>query len=70
MKKHISITIDEKVIHFIEKLAAEYHRSVSQVLELAALEYIEDNMRKYSPIPTTPSKFEGNFSRKDTYAER
>jgi predicted transcriptional regulator len=70
MKKHISITIDEDVIRYVEKLASSCRRSVSQVLELAAVEYLRERMTDFSAVPSTPASFRGTFSRADTYAGR
>lgn len=70
MKKHISITIDEDVIQFVEKIAVSDHRSISQVLELAAVEYLRGKMGEHITLPSSPASFEGSFSRADTYAGR
>jgi hypothetical protein len=70
MKKHISITIDKDVIEFVEKIAVSYHRSVSQVLELAAIEYLKGKMEAHVSLLSTSASFEGSFSRADTYAGR
>lgn len=70
MKKHISITIDENVIRYVEKLASSCRRSVSQVLELAAVDYLKGRMTEFSSVPSTPTVFHGSFSRVDTYAGR
>jgi hypothetical protein len=70
MKKHISITIDEGVIQFVEKIAVSDRRSISQVLELAAIEYLKGKMGGAVPLLSTPASFDGTFSRTDTYAGR
>ncbi len=70
MKKHISITIDMDIIKHIEKLASADRRSVSQVLELAAIGYLKEKMGELGTLPSTPASFQGAFSRVDTYAGR
>lgn len=70
MKKHISITIESDVIKSVEKLAIGCHRSISQVLELAAVEYLKSRVKEADHIPSTKTFFRGTFSRVETYGDR
>jgi predicted transcriptional regulator len=67
MKEHISITIDEKLVHLLRRYAKRERRSVSQVTETALREFLAVRLPDQDRIPTTSSAFAGNFSREDTY---
>ena len=70
MKDHISITIDCRAVHLLKRAAIEEHRSVSQVVELAVLEYLSKRSAPSGEIVTSSGSFNGRFSREDTYADR
>ena len=67
MKEHISITIDEKLVHGLRRYAKRERRSVSQVTETALQEFLAVRQPDQERIPTTSSAFAGSFSREDTY---
>lgn len=70
MKEHISITIDEKTIRRLRRYAAQERRAVSSVIELAVESYLGERVSEGGGIVTTPGRFQGTFSREDTYAGR
>jgi metal-responsive CopG/Arc/MetJ family transcriptional regulator len=69
MKSHISITLERELIDELKRISRQEHRSLSNLLELAALEYLR-NRRITTTIQTSSGRFEGAFSRKDSYGER
>ncbi len=69
MKSHISITIEDEVLDELRRLSRQERRSLSNLLELAALEYLK-NRRVTSAIQTSSGRFEGSFSRAESYGER
>jgi predicted CopG family antitoxin len=69
MKSHISITIEREVLDELKRLSRQEHRSLSNLLELAALAYLKDR-GTISAVKTSRGRFEGNFSRAETYGDR
>lgn len=70
MKEHISITIDDRAVRLLKRFAAEEHRSVSQVVELAVLEFLTARSASSNSIVASDGEFARHFSREDTYADR
>ncbi|MDA2924278.1 ribbon-helix-helix protein, CopG family [Acidobacteria bacterium AH-259-L09] len=69
MKSHISITIERELVNELKRLSRQQRRSLSNLMELAALEYLRDK-RVTRSIHTSSGTFRGSFSRKDTYENR
>lgn len=69
MKSHISITIDQSLAEELKRVGQRERRSLSNLLELAASEYLQ-NRGSTDEVKTTASRFAGTFSRTDTYKER
>lgn len=69
MKSHISITIEAELLDELKRLSRQERRSLSNLLELAALEYLRGRGTT-SAIETSPGRFEGSFSRAESYGDR
>lgn len=68
MKEHISITINEKTLDRLRKYAVEEKRTLSQVMEMAAEEYLAENEAAgEGVIVASEGSFQGSFSREETY---
>ena len=68
MKEHISITIDEKTLGRLRKYAVEEKRTLSQVMEMAAEDYLAENEATGAGvIVASEGSFQGTFSREETY---
>jgi metal-responsive CopG/Arc/MetJ family transcriptional regulator len=68
MKCHISATLDEKLLEDLNRFGKQERRSRSQIIEMA----LEAFLRKQRPVDdqivTSGGRFEGRFSREETYA--
>jgi metal-responsive CopG/Arc/MetJ family transcriptional regulator len=69
MKSHVSITLEKGLIDELKRISRQERRSLSNLLELAALEYLK-NRRVTTSIQTSSGRFEGTFSREGSYGER
>ncbi len=68
MKSHISATIDERLVEELSRFGQEERRSRSQIIELALEEFLRKRSASVDKIVTSDGRFEGNFSREETYA--
>jgi metal-responsive CopG/Arc/MetJ family transcriptional regulator len=68
MKSHISATLDQKIIEDLNRYGKQERRSRSQIIEMALEEYLKNRGTGDQPIVTSEGRFEGNFSREETYA--
>ena len=69
MKSHISITIDRTVADELRRVGQQERRSLSNLLELAATEYLK-HRGSTDEIRTSAGRFESAFSRADAYEDR
>ena len=67
MKSHISATIDSDLVERMESFGQQERRSRSQIIELALEDYLLRNSAETKSIVTSEGRFEGNFSREETY---
>ena len=70
MRKHMSITIEEATAQRLRRYARRERRPVSQVVEIAVERLLEQYLPLAESIVTTEARFEGRFSREETYAGR
>lgn len=68
MKSHISATIDEKLVEELNRCGQEERRSRSQIIEMALEAFLRKRGGAEDEIVTSEGRFEGSFSREDTYA--
>ncbi len=68
MKSHISATIDEEVLELADRYGSEERRSRSQVIEMALDAFLRERAASTGEIVTSAGRFEGKFSREETYA--
>jgi metal-responsive CopG/Arc/MetJ family transcriptional regulator len=68
MKSHISATIDDKLVEDLNRYGREERRSRSQIIEMALEEFLRDRRVATEEIVTSQGRFEGRFSREETYA--
>jgi metal-responsive CopG/Arc/MetJ family transcriptional regulator len=68
MKSHISATIDVQLLADLNRFGQEERRSRSQVIEMALEEFLRKRGGTEDEIVTSAGRFEGNFSREETYA--
>lgn len=66
MKSHISATIEENVLQRARKYSIAENRTLSNVIELALAKLLENEINS-SPLVTSASKYQGKFSRQETY---
>jgi len=67
MKSHISATIDREVLSQVDRYRKGVKRSRSQVIEMAIERLLRDEMPQGEEIVTSGGRFEGSFSREETY---
>ncbi len=67
MKSHISATIDHELVAALQSLRKRERRSLSNLIETALAEYLEKRQTS-DAIVSSPGKFDGRFSRRETYA--
>jgi len=70
MKEHISITIQKDMVERLRRYARRERRSVSQVVEIAIENLLERRAPVSEAIVTTQGRFNGKFSREETYGAR
>lgn len=68
MKSHISATIDDRVLNDLNRFGQQERRSRSQVIEMALEEFLLKRGSAEDEIVTSEGRFEGHFSREETYA--
>lgn len=68
MKSHISATLDEKLLEDLNRFGQQERRSRSQIIEMALEEFLRKRGSEDEQIVTSEGRFQGNFSREDTYA--
>jgi len=66
----MSITIKTETALKLRRYARRERRPVSQVVEIAIEELLQQHMPDADRIVTTPGSFEGTFSREETYEGR
>jgi len=70
MKEHISITIKRDTAQRLRRYARRERRPVSQVVEMAIENLLEQRVPVTEAILTTKGSFKGRFSREETYGGR
>jgi len=70
MREHISITIGKDTAQRLRRYARREHRPVSQVVQIAIESLLEQRLPSSEAIVTTRARFEGRFSRVETYGDR
>jgi metal-responsive CopG/Arc/MetJ family transcriptional regulator len=68
MKSHISATIDQDLLKDVDRVGREERRSRSQIIELALELLLRDRGATGDEVVTSRGRFEGKFTRADTYA--
>lgn len=68
MKSHISATIDSSLLEELNRFGREERRTRSQIIEMALEEFLQKRGGPEDEIVTSAGRFEGNFSREETYA--
>ena len=68
MKSHISATLDSKLLEDLNRFGKQERRSRSQIIEMALDEFLRKRSAADDAIVTSGGRFEGDFSREDTYA--
>lgn len=68
MKSHISATLDEKLLEDLNRFGQQERRSRSQIIEMALEEFLRKRRGENDQIVTSDGRFEGQFSREETYA--
>jgi len=67
MKSHISAMIDARILADLNRFGREERRSRSQIIEMALEEFLRKRGGAEDEIVTSVGRFEGRFSREDTY---
>ena len=68
MKSHISATIDDQILNDLNRFGQQERRSRSQVIEMALEEFLRKRGVAEDEVVTSEGRFEGHFSREETYA--
>jgi metal-responsive CopG/Arc/MetJ family transcriptional regulator len=68
MKSHISATIDGKLLEEVNRIGREERRSRSQIIEMALETFVRSRGGVEDEIVTSDGRFDGGFSREETYA--
>ncbi len=68
MKSHISATIDTELLQDLSRFGQQERRSRSQIIEIALEEFLRKRGCVRDDIVTSGGRFEGQFSREETYA--
>jgi metal-responsive CopG/Arc/MetJ family transcriptional regulator len=68
MKSHISATLESDLLEHVDRFAREEKRSRSQIIEIALEQFLRERTPSESEIVTSSGRFEGPFSREETYA--
>jgi metal-responsive CopG/Arc/MetJ family transcriptional regulator len=67
MKSHISATIDRDLLEEVNRFGRQERRSRSQVIEMALEHFLNARGTSDDKIVTSEGRFEGSFSREETY---
>lgn len=67
MKSHISATIDSDLLSRVDRYRQRVRRSRSQIIEIAVESLLAGLQAEGEEIVTSEGRFEGSFSRQDTY---
>ncbi len=67
MKSHISATIDSNLLEELNRFGREERRTRSQIIELALERFLQERGMRDNEIVTSAGRFEGRFSRAETY---
>lgn len=67
MKSHISATIEDSLLHELNRFGQEERRSRSQIIEMALEQFLSKRGGAEDEIVTSDGRFEGRFSREETY---
>ena len=67
MKSHITATIDEELVERVKRYGVAEQRSRSQIIEMALAEFLRSRDLENDEIVTSEGRFDGNFSRAETY---
>lgn len=67
MKSHISATLDKSLLEDLNRFGRQERRSRSQIIEMALEEFLRKQAPAEDQIVTSGGRFEGSFSREDTY---
>ena len=70
MREHISVTIEQSTVQRLRRYARRERRPVSQVVEMAIENLLDEHLPEAEAIVTTEGRFEGSFSREETYGGR
>ena len=62
--------MESRVVQRLRRYATRERRAVSQVVEMAVEKLLEQNAPVADQIVTTTGRFQGKFSREDTYGTR
>ena len=68
MKSHISATIDHRILEQLKRFGREERRSRSQIIEIALEHFLRDKGGEDDEIVSSGGRFEGKFTRDETYA--
>jgi metal-responsive CopG/Arc/MetJ family transcriptional regulator len=68
MKSHISATIDDRLVQELNRYGLRERRSRSQIIEMALEDFLRAKSDTEDGIVVSEGRFEGGFSREDTYA--
>ena len=68
MKSHISATIDDRLVQELNRYGRRERRSRSQIIEMALEDFLRARSDTEDGIVVSEGRFEGSFSREDTYA--
>lgn len=67
MKSHISATIDHHLLEELNRFGREERRTRSQIIEMALERFLQERGVRDDEIVTSAGRFEGRFSREETY---
>ncbi|MGB0344667.1 MAG: ribbon-helix-helix protein, CopG family [Coraliomargarita sp.] len=67
MKSHISATIDSELLSRVDRYRRRVRRSRSQIIEMAVESLLAGLQAEGEEIVTSQGRFEGSFSRQETY---
>ncbi len=68
MKSRIRTTIDDQILNDLNRFGQQERRSRSQIIEIALEEFLWKRGGAEDEIVTSEGRFEGHFSREETYA--
>jgi len=67
MKSHISATIDRGLLEELNRFGREERRTRSQIIEMALERFLQERGVRDDEIVTSEGRFNGRFSREETY---